>query len=116
MPGWQIPQKAPSNSQSRSSRRSIECRCHANTKPRLETLGPRISPKSIGRFSYHYAKLGNALAPDQLLRAGSAVWDDPGALAVRTGNLVVLRNESGFSFPAYKVGGELAALTPAAAI
>src|ERR1700750_2622521 len=67
MPGWQIPQKAPNNWQSRSSRRSIECRCHANTKPRLETLRPRISPKSIGRFCYHYAKLANALAPYQLL-------------------------------------------------
>src|SRR6476659_5767792 len=108
MPGWQIPQKAPSNSQSRSSRRSIECRCHANTKPRLETLGPRISPKSIGRFSYHSAKLGNALALINSLRAGSAVWDDPGPLAVRTGDAVhtgdsvVLRNESGLGFPAYR--------------
>src|SRR5256884_9251256 len=102
MPGWQIPLKAPNNWQSRSSRRSIECRCHANTEPRLETLGPRISPKSIGRFSYHYAKLGNALAPYQLLRAGSAVWEDPGSLAVHTGDSVVLRNESGLGFPAYR--------------
>src|SRR6476619_778052 len=102
MPGWQIPRKAPNNWQSRSSRRSIECRYRANTKPRLETLGSRISPKSIGRFSYHYAKLGNALAPDQLLRAGSAVWDDPVPLAVRTGDTVVLRNKSGLGFPAYR--------------
>src|SRR5215470_14826358 len=67
MPGSQIPQKAPNNWQSRSSQRSIECRYHANTKPRLETLRPRIGPKSIGRFCYHYAKLENALAPYQLL-------------------------------------------------
>src|SRR6266478_4317574 len=102
MPGWQIPLKGPNNWQSHSSRRSIECRCHANTKPRSETLGPRISPKSKGRFCYHYAKLGNALAPYQFLRAGSAVWDDPGPLAVRTGDPVVLRNESGLNFPAYR--------------
>src|SRR5262245_10280210 len=67
MPGWQIPQKAPNNWQSRSSQRSIECRRYANTKPKLETLRPRIDPKSIGRFCCHYAKLGNALALYQLL-------------------------------------------------
>src|SRR6516165_12041609 len=113
MPGWQIPQKAPNNWQSHSSRRSIECRCHANTKPRLETLRPRISPKSIGRSCYHYAKLENALAPYQLLLPNGPFWDDPRPLAARTGDPVVLGHWSGFSFPAYrqfldcKPGGEL---------
>src|SRR6516164_1828961 len=32
-------------------------RRRANTKPQSETLRPRIGPKSIGRFGYHYAKL-----------------------------------------------------------
>src|SRR5215472_474588 len=32
-------------------------RRRANTKPQSETLRPRIGPKSIGRFGYHYTKL-----------------------------------------------------------
>src|SRR5215475_6577907 len=58
MPEWQIPQKAPKNWQSCSSRRSIECRRHGDTKPRLGTLRPRIGPKGIDRSEYRYAKLG----------------------------------------------------------